>query len=112
MTGMTGRTTIREIQKAWYDAKFGPLLTWRSLVLRGWTKAAIRDLLGEPDCLGVNPDGGPRVKLYSEARVLRAQARAAAAWTSGRRQTGEHPEVAGECNRCERGRATAKTTTA
>ena len=92
-----GRTKIREIQKAWYDGEFGPLVTWRALVLQGWTAATIRELLGEPDCLGVNPDGGPRVKLYSEARVLRAQeeARATAAWTSG-----------------QRGRATEKTASA
>jgi hypothetical protein len=87
---------MREIHKAWYDPELGPLVTWRSLFLQGWTRATIQEWLGDPDCLGVNPDGGPRVKLYSEARVLRAQeeARAAAAWTSGQRKSLE------ACSRC------------
>ena len=46
---LTVRKTIREIKKAWYDAELGPLLTGHALLNLGWTKASIREWLGEPD---------------------------------------------------------------
>jgi hypothetical protein len=54
---------IREIPMAWYDVELGVLLPQRELLRRGWTKASIRELLGEPDRLGINPKGGARVLL-------------------------------------------------
>ena len=42
---------------------------------RGWTEAAIRDFLGEPDNTEVNPyyRGGPRILLWTESRVIQAE---------------------------------------
>jgi hypothetical protein len=63
----------RTITMSWYDRELGMLLPQRTLLARGWTKKAIRERLGEPDCFGQNPRGGARVLLYSEARVRRAK---------------------------------------
>ena len=71
---LTVRKTIREIKKAWYDAELGPLLTGHALLNLGWTKASIREWLGESR-IGINPDGDRGVKLYSAARVRQAQER-------------------------------------
>lgn len=75
MTRMTTQHTDgkRVIGYSWYDSKLGFLLTQRELLERGWTKASIKQKLGEPDCYGRNPRGGQWVLLYSEARVMRSK---------------------------------------
>lgn len=59
----------RLIKMIWHDAEFGALLPQSFLLDHGWTKAMIRDRLGEPDCFGLNPKGGAYVRLYSQHRV-------------------------------------------
>lgn len=61
------------ISPRWHDHEFGLLLTQSDLIARGWTKAKIRDELGDPDCYGRNPRGGSLVLLYRESRVRRAK---------------------------------------
>ena len=63
----------RIIPMSWYDLEFGVLLPQRILRQRGWTVGRINKLLGEPDCLGINPRGSSKVLLYSERRVRRAE---------------------------------------
>ena len=64
----------RIIQKVWYNVEFGgPLLTRSDLLSQGWTASEIKKKLGEPDCYGLNPQGGSYVLLYSEARVRRTK---------------------------------------
>jgi hypothetical protein len=45
------------------------------LLRRGWTQGLIEKLLGKPDQLTPNPHyrGGPKMRLYARARVLRAE---------------------------------------
>jgi hypothetical protein len=64
--------TKRDIGWSWYDPEFGMLVSQRALLERGWTKATIKQYLGDPDLLGRNPHGG-RAQLYSEERVRRAK---------------------------------------
>ena len=70
-------TDLRMINKSWHDLQFGPMWTQRDLIARGWTKATIQKLLGEPDCYGRNPLGGAPVLLYSQERARRAKILAA-----------------------------------
>jgi hypothetical protein len=65
-----GKPLLRYV---WHDVALGALLTQSDLLARGWTKATMRNQLGEPDCYGVNPRGGAFVRLYAEARIRRVK---------------------------------------
>jgi hypothetical protein len=59
----------RVISYTWHDPEFGELWTQSDLLKLGWTKSKIQRQLGDPDCYGLNPNGGAFVRLYSQDRV-------------------------------------------
>jgi hypothetical protein len=52
-----------------------PMLYESTLLKRGWSKALVAELLGEPDKLGINPHykSGPPTRLYLQSRVEEAE---------------------------------------
>jgi hypothetical protein len=70
----TSVAMVKTIHKSWYDTELGPMLTYHNLILRGWTRADILTVLGEPDRMGVKPKGGAPIRLYAQERVLQAEA--------------------------------------
>jgi hypothetical protein len=68
----------RDVRESDGRCRICAYLTSVGLAQRGWTKAMIAKLLGEPDELAVNPHykSGPPMKLYDIVRVEAAEATA------------------------------------